>query len=213
MEDEKKNLETLLEAEADMRKAAEAKNAELVKEMESLRAQFTELQVSRDGLSHQVSTLQAQITGEDKIKAAFEEFKTYEDERVSTRCAEMDSRLDALSIDFDKELYSHMLTTFANVVSAGITKGFYDGLKYGVEQGEEKLDLAMVEGYDPEAEGKFITTMQALKDLKSDGVPVFVPTAVSQGLAILLADAATQTDVSEEESSPKLTRSKSLPSM
>ncbi|GJR38756.1 hypothetical protein Tco_1214440 [Tanacetum coccineum] len=34
-----------------------------------------------------------------------------------------------------------------------------------VEQGEAKLDLAMVEGYDPEAEGKFIATMQALKDL------------------------------------------------
>ncbi|GJW93136.1 hypothetical protein Tco_0172808 [Tanacetum coccineum] len=315
MEGEKKNLETLLEAEADMRKAAEAKNAELVKEMESLRAQFTELQVSRDGLSHQVSTLQAQVTGEEKIKAAFEEFKKYEDERVSARCAEMDSRLDALSIDFDEELYPHMLTaiagrrwvighglrlavlkcaeslelrqTFANVVSAGITKGFCDGLKYGVEQGEAKLDLAMVEGYDPEAEGKFIATMQALKDLKyplideleklrdapmdvlmaslylesdtggdapqwirdlrpsssqlkipvypekkkkcrivcrthgvgsahharSDGVPVSVPTAVPQGLAILLADAATQTDVPEEESSPKLTRSKSLPSM
>ncbi|GKD58145.1 hypothetical protein Tco_1295654 [Tanacetum coccineum] len=106
----------------------------------------------------------------------------------------MDSRLDALSIDFDEELYPHMLTaiagrrwvighglrlavlkcaeslelrqTFANVVSAGITKGFCDGLKYGVEQGEAKLDLAMVEGYDPEAEGKFIATMQALKDLK-----------------------------------------------
>ncbi|GKD55336.1 hypothetical protein Tco_1288723 [Tanacetum coccineum] len=59
MEGEKKNLETLLEAEVDMRRAAEAKNSELVKEMESLRAQFTELQVSRDGLSHQVSTLQA----------------------------------------------------------------------------------------------------------------------------------------------------------
>ncbi|GKA10703.1 hypothetical protein Tco_0690136 [Tanacetum coccineum] len=343
MKGKKKNLETLLEAEADMRKAAEAKNAELVKEMESLRAQFTELQVSRDGLSHQVSTLQAQVTGEEKIKATFEEFKKYEDERVSARCAKMDSRLDALSIDFDEELYPHMLTatagrrwvighglclavlkcaeslelrqTFANVVSAGITKGFCDGLKYGVEQGEAKLDLAMVEGYDPEAEGKFIATMQALKDLKyplideleklrdapmdvlmaslylesdtgadapqwirdlrpsssqlkipvypevrdpqdpwavkeemlledaiatnvnrtkkkkkcrivcrthgvgsahharSDGVPVSVPTAVPQGLAILLADAATQTDVSEEESSPKLTRSKSLPSM
>ncbi|GKG58639.1 hypothetical protein Tco_0594409, partial [Tanacetum coccineum] len=61
MKGEKKNLETLLEAKADMRKVAEAKNAELVKEMESLRAQFTELQVSRDGLSHQVSTLQAQV--------------------------------------------------------------------------------------------------------------------------------------------------------
>ncbi|GJY13800.1 hypothetical protein Tco_0383109 [Tanacetum coccineum] len=34
MEGEKKNLDTLLEAEADMRKAAEAKNAELVMEME-----------------------------------------------------------------------------------------------------------------------------------------------------------------------------------
>ncbi|GKF78408.1 hypothetical protein Tco_0233976 [Tanacetum coccineum] len=101
MEGEKKNLETLLEAEADMRKAAEAKNTEL--------------------------------------------------------------RLDALSIDFDEELYLHMLTaivgrrwvighglrlamlkcteslelrqTFANVVSVGITKGFCNGLKYGVEQG------------------------------------------------------------------------------
>ncbi|GJT85867.1 retrovirus-related pol polyprotein from transposon TNT 1-94 [Tanacetum coccineum] len=161
MEGEKKNMETLLEAEADMRKAAEAKNAELVKEMESLHAQFTKLQVSRDGLSYQVSTLSAQVTGEEKIKATFEEFKKYEDERVSARCAEMDSRLDALSIDFDEELYPHMLTaiagrrwvighglrlavlkcaeslklrqTFANVVSAGIIKGFCDGLKYGVE--------------------------------------------------------------------------------
>ncbi|GJY73529.1 hypothetical protein Tco_0477960 [Tanacetum coccineum] len=150
-------------------KAAEAKNAELVKEMESLR-------------------------GEEKIKAVFEEFKKYEDERVSARCAETDSRLDALSINFDEELYPHMLTaiagrrwviwhglrmavlkcaeslelrqTFANVVSTGITKGFCNGLKYGVEQEEAKLDLAMVEGYDPEAEGKFIATMQALKDLK-----------------------------------------------
>ncbi|GJZ15382.1 hypothetical protein Tco_0551059, partial [Tanacetum coccineum] len=242
MEGEKKNLETLLEAEADMRKAAEAKNAELVKEMESLRAQFTELQVSRDGLSHQVSTLQAQVTGEEKIKAAFEEFKKYEDERVSARCAEMDSRLDALSIDFDEELYPHMLTaiagrrwvighglrlavlkcaeslelrhTFANVVSAGIIKGFCDRLKYAptaeVELGEAKVGLELVEGYDLEAEGKIYSDMQALKG--SDGVPVYVPTAVPQGLAILLADAATQTDVSEVNSSPQLTRSKSLPS-
>ncbi|GJS22639.1 hypothetical protein Tco_0451271 [Tanacetum coccineum] len=255
----------------------------------------------------------------------------------------MDSRLDVLSIDFDEELYLHMLMTiiarqwvighglrlvvlkcagslelrqtFANVVSAGIIKGFCDGLKYRVEQGEAKLDLAMVEGYDPKAEDKFIATMQALKDLKyphiaeleklkdapmdvlmaslylendtrvdapqwkcdlhpsssqlkipvypevrdtqdpwavkeemlledaiaanvsraekkkqcrivcrthgvgsahharSYGVPVYVPTVVPQVLTILLANAATQTDVPEEESSPKLTRSKSLPLM
>ncbi|GJX46785.1 hypothetical protein Tco_0271975 [Tanacetum coccineum] len=43
-----KNLETLLEAEVDMKKAAEAKNVGLAKELESLRAQFTNLQVSND---------------------------------------------------------------------------------------------------------------------------------------------------------------------
>ncbi|GJX88814.1 hypothetical protein Tco_0340828 [Tanacetum coccineum] len=44
---------------------------------------------------------------------------------------------------------------------------------------------------------------------RSDGIPVSMPTIVPQGLAILLADAATQT--SEDEISPRLLRSKSLP--
>ncbi|GJV47881.1 hypothetical protein Tco_1438093 [Tanacetum coccineum] len=90
------NLETLLEAKVDMKKAVDAKNAELVKELEILRTQ----------------------------------------------------------------------QAFAKVVSAGIAKGFCDGLKYGVELGEVKLDLANIEAYDPEAKGKFTATMQALKDLK-----------------------------------------------
>nr|GEV62204.1 hypothetical protein [Tanacetum cinerariifolium] len=38
-----KNLETLLEAEVDMKKTAKAKNAELDKELESLRVQFSDL--------------------------------------------------------------------------------------------------------------------------------------------------------------------------
>ncbi|GKB03513.1 hypothetical protein Tco_0831656 [Tanacetum coccineum] len=101
-----KNLEALLEAEADMKEAAEAKNAELVKELESLRVQFSDLQVSNNQLSQQVSTLQAQVTYEERIKAAFEEFKKYEDDRVNSQCAEMDARLDALSIDFDEEFVS-----------------------------------------------------------------------------------------------------------
>nr|GEU92992.1 leucine-rich repeat protein 1-like [Tanacetum cinerariifolium] len=76
------NLKTLLEAEADMKKATEAKNADLTKELESLRTQFLDLQ----------------------------EFKKYEDDRVEKRCAEMDARLDALSIDLAEKLYPHMLT-------------------------------------------------------------------------------------------------------
>nr|GFD57026.1 hypothetical protein [Tanacetum cinerariifolium] len=64
-------------------------------------------------LSQQVATLQEQVSGEEKLKAVFEEFKRYEDERVEQRCAELDARLNALSIDFDEELYPHMLTVIA----------------------------------------------------------------------------------------------------
>ncbi|GJT46545.1 hypothetical protein Tco_0955260 [Tanacetum coccineum] len=288
------NLETLLEAEVGMKKAAEAKNAELVKELEILLIQFSDLQVNNDQLSQHVYTLQSQITREEKIKAAFEEFKRYKDDR----CEES----------------MELRQAFANVVSAGITKGFFDGLKYGVELGEVKLDLANIEAYDPKAEGKFTATMQALKDLKyplideleklkdapmdiimaslylesdtgedapqwirdlrpssaqlkisvypevrdpkdpwafkeelllkdviaanvsraekkrkcqivcrtygvgsahharSNGIPVSVPTA-PQGLQILLKDAASQTELSEDGASPRLVISKSLPAM
>ncbi|GKG00297.1 hypothetical protein Tco_0301987, partial [Tanacetum coccineum] len=106
-------ISTLLEAEADMKKAAEAKNAELTKELESLRVWFSDLQVNNNQLSQQVSDLQSQITGEEKIKAAFEQFKKYKDNRVEQRCAKMDAHLDKLSVDFDEELYPHMLTAIA----------------------------------------------------------------------------------------------------
>nr|GEW76156.1 hypothetical protein [Tanacetum cinerariifolium] len=64
-------------------------------------------------LEAEVSNLQAQVTGEEKIKGAFEEFKKYEDDRDEQRCAEMDARLDKLKVDFDEELYPHMLTAIA----------------------------------------------------------------------------------------------------
>ncbi|GKF12310.1 hypothetical protein Tco_0050236 [Tanacetum coccineum] len=64
-------------------------------------------------LEAEVTNLQAQVVGEEKMKAAFEEFKKYEGDRVEQRCAEMDARLDKLSVDFDKELYPHMLTAIA----------------------------------------------------------------------------------------------------
>ncbi|GKA83442.1 hypothetical protein Tco_0805037 [Tanacetum coccineum] len=193
-DDKIRNLESLIEAESDMKRAAEAKNETLTKELEDLRAHFSKLQVDSEQLTQQVATLQAQVTGEEKIKAAFEEFKQLEDKRVEQRCAEMDARLDALSIDFDEELYPHMLTAiagrrwmighglrlavmkcaesmelrqaFADVVTAGIAKGLSDGLRDGVEHGKAGLDLASLEGHDPEANEKFTAALQALKDLK-----------------------------------------------
>ncbi|GKD17655.1 hypothetical protein Tco_1206813 [Tanacetum coccineum] len=203
---------------------------------------------------------------------------------------------------------------FAVVVSAGIAKGFCDGIQHVVEQGKEKLELQEIKAYDPESEGKFVVAMQALKDLKYplineleklkdapidvimaslylksntgedapqlirdlhpsssqlkilvysevhdprnpwvvkeevllanaiaanksraekkkkcrvvchthgvgsahhprlDGIPVSAPT-VPQGLQILLQDVAIQTEPTEDGSSPRLIRSKSLPSM
>nr|GFC39762.1 transposase (putative), gypsy type [Tanacetum cinerariifolium] len=110
------------------------------------------------------------------------------------RCAEMDARLDAMSIDFDKELYPHMLTAiagrrwvighglrltrmkcveslemrqaFADVVSAGIAKGMSDGLKHGVEHGHAQRTIESLEDYDLEAEAEFAAALQSLKDLK-----------------------------------------------
>ncbi|GJV67219.1 hypothetical protein Tco_1482728 [Tanacetum coccineum] len=163
-------------------------------ELESLRAQFTDLQVSNDRLSQQVSTLQAQVTGEERIRAAFEEFKKFEDNKVEQRCAEMDARLVKLSVDFDEELYLHMLTAiagrrwvighglrlavmkcaesseirqaFADVVSTGLAKGMSEGLKYDIEHGKAGRNLVDVEAYDPEANSKLVQALQDLKDLK-----------------------------------------------
>nr|GEV98346.1 hypothetical protein [Tanacetum cinerariifolium] len=241
-ESEIKNLEALLETEADMKRAAKEKSAGLSQELERMRAQFSELQ---------------------------------QDQMVERRCAEMDARLDAMSIDFDKELYPHMLTAiacrmwvighglrlatmkfaeslemrqaFADVVSAGIAKGMSEGLKHRVGHGHAQQTIESLEAYDPEAEAKFAATLQSLKDLKlplldqleglkdapmdvimaslyleddtrgmphnlyatsipvplsspsrythrSDRVPVSAPIVVPRGLALILVDAATQTD-------------------
>ncbi|GKA25255.1 hypothetical protein Tco_0711364, partial [Tanacetum coccineum] len=224
----------------------------------------------------------AQVSGEEKIKASLEEFKKLEDEKVECRWAEMDARLDTLSIDFDEELYPHMLTAitgcrwvighglrlavmkcaestelrqrFADVVSTGIAKGMSEGLKHGVDHGKTQLDLDVLEAYDPKANTKFTTTLQALKDLEYPLVdqlerlkdaPIdlimasfyldkvrdpkdpwaekeemlledVIAANVSHSWSWFCApcqDAAVQTELLEDESSPRLVRSKSLPSM
>ncbi|GJS83584.1 hypothetical protein Tco_0750125 [Tanacetum coccineum] len=170
-----KNLEALLEAEVDMKKVAEANNVELVEELESLSAKFSDLQVNNTQLSQQVSSLQAQITGDERIKAAFKEFKRYEDDKVEQRCVEMDARLDKLSIDFDEELYPHILTAIAGcrwlighdlrlavlkcAESLEIRQAFADVVSAGLAKGD-------VEACDPEANDKFVKALQDMKDLK-----------------------------------------------
>ncbi|GJU75248.1 hypothetical protein Tco_1272318 [Tanacetum coccineum] len=136
LQSQTKNLDALLEAKVDMKKAVEAKNAELTKELKSLR--------------------------EEKIKSAFEEFKKYEDDKVEQRCAEMDAHLDKLNCSESPELRQ----AFADVESAGLVKGMSEGLKHGIEHGKAGRDLAVIEAYDPEADSKYVKALQDLKDLK-----------------------------------------------
>nr|GFC28871.1 hypothetical protein [Tanacetum cinerariifolium] len=208
-----KNLEVLLETEVDMKRATEGKNAELMRELEDIRAQFSGLKVSNEYLSQRVAALQKQVSGEEKLKAAFEEFKRYEDDRVEQRCAELDARLDALSIDFDEELYPHMLTAiagrmwvighglrltmmkcaeslemrqaFADVVSAGVAK---DAIAANISRAEKKKKCWIV----CRTHG-----VGSAHHARSDGIPMSVPLVVPQGLALLLVYGATQTDPEE----------------
>nr|GFA32954.1 transposase (putative), gypsy type [Tanacetum cinerariifolium] len=141
-----------------------------------------------------VYALQQQVSGEETLKATFEDYKRQQDQMVEQWCAEMDARLDAMSVDFDEELYPHMLTAiagrrwvighgprlatmkcaeslemrqaFADVVSAGIAKGMSEGLKHGVEHGHAQRTVESLEAYDLEAEAKFAAAFQSLKNLK-----------------------------------------------
>ncbi|GJT15057.1 hypothetical protein Tco_0873763 [Tanacetum coccineum] len=145
----------------DMKKAAKANSAELTRELESLRAKFTDLQVNNNQLFQQVSTLQAQVTSKEQIKVAFEEFKKREDEKVERRCAEMEARLDALSVDFDEELYPHMPPIGYQTRSTPSRNEMC-----GIHRPEACLDLEVIEAYDPEADAKYVVALYALKDLE-----------------------------------------------
>nr|GEX77906.1 hypothetical protein [Tanacetum cinerariifolium] len=246
-----KNLEALLEAEMNTKKAAEDKSAGLSQELENMQ----------------------------KLKATFEEFKRQQDDWVEQRCAEMNAHLDALSIDFDEELYPHMLTAiagrrwvigrglrlavmkcdeslelrqaFADFVSAGIAKGLSESLRHGLEHGHAQLRLESIEAYDPEAKAKFVAALSSqltipvypeVRDPRNpwackeemvladaiaanisraekkkkcrivcrthgvssahharfDGILVSAPNVVPQGLALLLVDADTQTELEND---------------
>nr|GEW87564.1 hypothetical protein [Tanacetum cinerariifolium] len=211
LQNQMSNLKTLLEAEEDMKKAAEAKNADLTKELESLHTQFSDLQVSNDQLTQQVSTLQTQVTGEERIKAAFEKFKKYEDDRVEKRYAEMDARLDALNIDFDEELYPHMLTAIVgrrriighdlrlSVMKCAewIELRSSGGFKVCLNRGEMLLEDAIAANVSRAEKKKRCRVVCRTHGVgfahhaRSDGIPVSVPTVAPQGLAILLADVTT----------------------
>nr|GEZ27446.1 hypothetical protein [Tanacetum cinerariifolium] len=191
-----KNMEALLEAEANTKNAAEDRSAALSQELENMRAQFSDLQVSNERLSQQVATLQQQVSREEKLKAAFEEFKRQQDEQVEQRSIACRRwvigrglRLAVMKCGESLELRQ----AFADAVSAGIAKGLSEGLRHGLENGQAQLSLESKEAIVCRTHG-----VGSTHHARSDGIPVSTPTVVPQGLALLLADAATQTELKDD---------------
>ncbi|GKB76987.1 hypothetical protein Tco_0943882 [Tanacetum coccineum] len=105
---------------------AGSKNPGKGEEIKKLDQEIHSLKSTDIELSQQVSSLQAQITSEERIKATFEEFKRYEDDK----CAE--------SLEIRQ--------VFADVMSAGLAKGMSEGLQYGIEHRKVGRDLGMSDG-------------------------------------------------------------------
>nr|GEY09063.1 hypothetical protein [Tanacetum cinerariifolium] len=173
-----RNLEASLEAEANAKRTAEDKSAGLSQELERMHAQFLDLKVSNERLSQQVATLQQQVSGEEKLKAAFEEFKRQQDERVEQWSIAgrrwvigRGLRLAVMKCSESLELRQ----AFADVVSAGIAKRLSEGLRHGLEHGQAQRSLESIEAYEPKAEAKFVAALQALKDLKIYATSVPAP--------------------------------------
>nr|GEZ97397.1 transposase (putative), gypsy type [Tanacetum cinerariifolium] len=93
-----------------------------------------------------------------------------------------------------------MRQAFADVVSAGITKGMGEGLRHGVEHGQAQRNVESIEAYDPEAEAKFVAALQALKDLKYpllDQLEGLKDAPIDVIMAALYLDSDTREDASQ----------------
>nr|GEZ26634.1 hypothetical protein [Tanacetum cinerariifolium] len=100
---------------------------------------------------------ETEVSREETLKAAFEEYKQQQDQLV-------EQRWYGLLLAMMKCAESlEMRQAFAYVVFAGVAKGMNEGLNHGVEHGHAQLTVESLEAYDPEAEAKFAA---ALKDLK-----------------------------------------------
>nr|GEX53821.1 hypothetical protein [Tanacetum cinerariifolium] len=136
-----KKLVALLEAKSDMKDIAEAKNVELVKELESL-------------VSSSLIFKLATINCPSKCLLSRLKSRVKKGSKMPLKSLR-NTRMTELALD-----------VFIDVVSVGTSKGMSEGLKHGVEHGKAKVDLAAIEAYNPEADTKYVTAFHALKDLK-----------------------------------------------
>nr|GEY49862.1 hypothetical protein [Tanacetum cinerariifolium] len=223
-----KNLEALLETEADMKRATEDKSDGMIKELEDMRARFSDLQVSHGQLSQQVASLKEQVSEKEKLKAAFKQLKQYEDEWVDHRRpqvgrraraapyydeleglkdAPMDVIMPALYLESDTvgdaPQYIRDLRPSSSQLTILVYPEVRDPRNPWAYKEEIKLSDAIAANISHAEKKKKCCIVcrthgvGSAHHARSDGIPVSVPTVVPQGLALLLVDAATQTDLED----------------
>nr|GEW17578.1 putative transposase (putative), gypsy type [Tanacetum cinerariifolium] len=208
-----KNLEALLETEADMKKAAEDKSAGLIKELEDMRARFSDLQCGEsldmrqafadvvsagitkglsEGLRHGVEHGQTQRNvesieaydpeAEAKFVAALQSLKDLKypllDQLEGLKDAPIDVIMAALYLESDTGEDTPQCIRDLRPSSSQLTIPVYP----------KKKKCRIV--FHTHGVG-------SAHHARSDGIPVSAPMVVPQGLAMLLADAATQTEFEE----------------
>nr|GEU63959.1 hypothetical protein [Tanacetum cinerariifolium] len=184
--------------------AREEEIKRLDQEIKSLRA----VKAESDGLRNQTKNLETLLKVEVDIKKAAKARNVELAKELESLCVQfadlqvnntqlsqrMDARMDKLRVDFNEELYLHMLTaiagrrwvirhglrlavmkctelselrhSFADVVSARLAKGISEGLKHIIEHERADRDLADIEAYDPEVDSKYVKALYDLKVLK-----------------------------------------------
>nr|GEX21023.1 hypothetical protein [Tanacetum cinerariifolium] len=193
-----KNLEALLEAEADMKKAAEDKSAKLSHELEDMRALFqTSSWMIGRGLRLAVmkcgESLELRQAFADIVSAGIAKGMSVEKSEVSPSGSIGGPEGRTNGCD-----YGCPVRDLRNPWACKEEMLLADAIVANVSHAEKKKKCRIV----CRTHG-----VGSAHHARSDGVSVSVPTVIPQGLAILLADAATQT---ESDEASQLLRSSSL---
>nr|GEZ33660.1 hypothetical protein [Tanacetum cinerariifolium] len=165
-----KNLEALLETEADMKRAAEDKSAF---------ADVVSARVAKgmsEGLKHGVEHRQAQLT--------VESIEAYDLEAEAKFIAALQSLKDLNSSQLTIPVYPEVRDP-RNPWAYKEEIKLSDAIAANISRAEKKKKCRIV----CRTHG-----VGSAHHARSNGVPVSVPTVVPQALAVLLVDAATQTD-------------------
>ncbi|GJZ31211.1 hypothetical protein Tco_0576258 [Tanacetum coccineum] len=142
---------------ADLEFAAASKEAELA----SSNSQVSELEAT-------CSSLRNEVAGYNLFK---EQVEAVQDEQVKTlsdRVAGIDADLMNLALHIDEEFYPCYLTTISGrrgALGRAIDKEMQGGLAAGVDHGKARRGLEEIAAYDPSTEAKFVSAINALRDV------------------------------------------------